>query len=511
MLEKDKKLREAAAAEARRRIEADRKKASPRVKKLLAHIEQHLFDSKLDSTSLMRACEVRDKSMPTIFHREVGTAPMRYLRDLRMDVAVRLLTDTELAPWKVGHLVFDVSGASFYGRFSRWSDMSPTAFRKAARKATREVAGEPEGQELREIGLALFLGESGNLELDQLDRSIRHLAALRAVEAPAPPSALAIDGATVERGIALALWERLRYLPPREQREAVRQPGALSTTVLFDVLREKSREEGRKDRQAGVRLAELALASLDGVAAHLTPEELANKQAQGWAWLANARRLALDYPAAKRAFAKARKLLPEDPDPQVLAEISGLEGELLLFQSKLKEALELKDRAVELFRPLENEEALAAALVAKAMTIGRIRGYESAIPDLVDALKLLDTKSQPYLVVAAHQNLLLAYALCGQHAEAIKRLPEVRSLCGRVNDPVILHQLQWTEGLIRQAQGDYEAAERHALEAQQGFALLGELGFAAAVDLDLAEPRGKNVVAKARLTVAQGRPGENRG
>ncbi|MEE8524524.1 MAG: AraC family transcriptional regulator, partial [Thermoanaerobaculia bacterium] len=359
MLDHDQKLLEAAAAPARRRIRADREQASPRVKKLLNHIDEHLFDPKLDATSLMRACKVRSKSMATMFHREVGAAPMRYLRHRRMDVAVRLLTDTDLEPWKVGHLVFDADGNGFYGRFSRWSKKSPTQFRKEARKAGREAAAEPGGQALRETGLAVFLGDSDGLELDQLDRMMAHLEALRNAKVPAPPPALAIDGAIFERGIALAFWERLRQLAATEQREVVRQPGALRTTALFDVLREKSREEGRRDRQAGVRLAETALASLDGVAAYLTPAELADKQAQGWAWLGNARRLALDYPAAGRAFAKARTLLPEDPDRQVLAEISHLESQLLLFQSKLKEALAFKNLAVEEVRSLGKSELLA--------------------------------------------------------------------------------------------------------------------------------------------------------
>ncbi|MEE8524452.1 MAG: AraC family transcriptional regulator [Thermoanaerobaculia bacterium] len=179
------------------------------MKKLLTHIEEHLFDSKLDATSLMRACKVRSKSMATIFHREVGAAPMRYLRNRRMDVAVRLLTETDLEPWKVGHLVFDVDGSSFYGRFSRWSKRSPTQFRKEARKAGREAATEPGGQELRETGLAVFLGDSDQLELDQLDRMIGQMEALRDAKAPARPPALAIDGVIIERGISLAFWERL--------------------------------------------------------------------------------------------------------------------------------------------------------------------------------------------------------------------------------------------------------------------------------------------------------------
>ena len=485
MLDHDQKLLEAAAQRPRQRIRTDRGKASARVKPLLAHIDDNLFDPGLSSPSMMAACKVRDHSMATVFTRETGATPTGYIRDRRMETAARLLTETDLKIWMIGHLVFDCDLASFSAAFKRWSGSSPNAYRKAARKAAREA--DSVGHDLRKIGETLLGGGLAELTADQLDHLIRYLHAQREAAGPPAPPALAIDGSTVERGVALAMWERLRHLPPAEQKALVRQPYGLRSTALFDVLREKSREEGRKDRQAGVRIAELAIASLDGVAAHLTSEELANKKAQGWAWLGNARRLALDFPAADRSFAKARKLLPRDPDPQVLADVCHLQSQLLLFQSKLKQSLALKDEAVGLLRPLNCGEVLAETLIARAMVVGRAAGFESAIPDLVEARELLDSTSQPYLVLATHYNLMAAYALCGQHSKARQRLPEARSLCARLGDPVALHQLEWTEAILERAAGNFEAAESRALQARQGFVSLGEVRYAAAVDFDLAE------------------------
>jgi AraC-like DNA-binding protein len=486
MLGKDTKLREIAAEGARQRIRFDREHgASVRIKPLLNYIEQHLFDPELTSPKLMRECNVRNHSIATVFTREIEATPTDYIRDRRMETAMRLLSDTDLPIWKVGDLVFSDDLPNFSSKFKRWAGSPPTVFRVAARRAAAET--ESVDGDLRRIAEAILRGGLEELTLDQLDHLIRHLEAMREAQDPAAPPPLAIDGAGFERGMALAHWERLRHLPPGEQKAVVRQPYAPRTTALFDLLREKSREEGRKDRQTGVRLAELALASLDGIAVHLAPEELANKKAQGWAWLANARRLALDYPAAERGFVKALRLLPADPDPLVLAEICALEGELYLFQSKLKEALGLKDRAVEIFQSLGDEEALAAGLISRASTIGQARGWEFSIPDLLAALKLLDSKSQPYLTLVAYHNLLLVYALCGQSSEAIARLPEARVLCERVDDPSVTYHFQWTEGLIRKVEGEYEAAERQVLSAHDGFASLGESAYVAATDLELAE------------------------
>jgi tetratricopeptide (TPR) repeat protein len=197
--------------------------------------------------------------------------------------------------------------------------------------------------------------------------------------------------------------------------------------------------------------------------------------------------LALDYPAAEQGFIKARKMLPKEPWQEVLAEICELEADLHLFRSEFEKALDLNDRAVELFRSVGKDELLARSLVARATTLGRARGWQSAIPDLEEALGHLDSTSQPDLLLAAHHNLILAYTVCGQHSKAIERLPETRTLCIRVADPVALSQLLWTEALLKFAQGDYEAGERQALRARQDFASRGEFGYAAAVDLDLAE------------------------
>jgi tetratricopeptide (TPR) repeat protein len=434
---------------------------------------------------MMAACKVRDHSMATVFTRELGATPTGYIRDRRMETAARLLADTDLPIWKVGHLVFDRDLASFSAAFKRWAGCSPNAYRKAARKAATEA--DSVGHDLRKVAEALLSGGLAELTADQLDHLIHYLHAQREAAGPPAPPALAIDGSTVERGVALTMWERLRHLPPAEQKALVRQPYGLRSTTLFDVLREKSREEGRKDRQAGVRIAELAIASLDGVAAHLTSEELANKKAQGWAWLGNARGLALDYPAAEQGFTKARSMLPKEPWQEVLAETCELEADLFLFRSDFERALDLNDRAVELFRSVGKDDLLARSLVARASTIGRARGWQSSIPDLQEALECLDSTSQPHLLLAASQNLMSVYVLCGQHSKAIEMVPEVRILGKRVADPVALNQLLWTEALLKSSQDDYEAAERQALKARQGFASLGEFGYAAAVDLDLAE------------------------
>ncbi len=442
------KLLELASARALNRIAEDRDRASQKVKPLLEHIEKNLFEKRLTATTLMEDCGVRDRAMSVTFRQELNMAPADYIRDRRMETAARLLRDTNLTVATIGELVYDCDLGAFSHRFSRWAKMSPKKYRKAIRADPDSVR---------------FPGRRASAS-----------------------QSLTVDGRKLDRGLALAHWEELRHLPAKKQREMVREPYSLTTPALFDVLREKSREEGRKDRQVGVRLAEVALASLDGVAGFMTAEELANRKAQGMAWLGNALRLALDFPEAERAFAEAWKLLAEDPDLEVVAELCHIEGELFQFQSKYEAALKLEDRAVEIFRSLGKIRSLAESLLSRGVTIGYSRGFESAIPDFLEALGLAESVNDSYLTACAHQDLVTAYALSGRTEEALKSLAVARVCCADAGDCVLANQLDWVEGFVAKQENRPELAEDRFLAARSGFIAAGESGFAAVVALDLA-------------------------
>jgi AraC-like DNA-binding protein len=481
LLDRETQLRDGATVNSRKRMQRDREeKASPRIQPVLAHLEVHFLDHGFTVAVWWEACGVRDNALSTRFARDLGYTPGVYLRRRRMEVAAEMLEATDLKVWKIADLVCYPNVGSFCRAFKEWSGLKPSDYRKTARKAAREA--ESLELDMRDLARALLQGEVG-----RMDRAVRVRLASHLLSFDEPPRTLAMDGAKLERGIALAHWEDLRYLPPAEQKDLVRRHYSLTTPALFDLLREKSREEGRKDREAGVRVAELAIASLDGIAAHLTPDDLANRKAQGSAWLGNALRLALDYPAAERTFARARKLLPEEPDSQVLAEVWDLESDLYLCQSKFDKALELKNRALELFRSLGNKRSLAETLLSRAIAIGRSLGYESAIPDFLNAVEVAEPVNDPHLTACAYQSLATAYALAERPDEALQMLPVARTHCANAGDRLLTNQLQWIEGLIARQRDQLDLAEEFFLTVRSGFVAMGESGLAAIVDLDLAE------------------------
>ena len=272
--------------------------------------------------------------------------------------------------------------------------------------------------------------------------------------------------------------------PYAVQRATVR---AHASPALFHKLREKSLEMGRRDRLQGVRLAELAVVSLEGCAKNLGAG-IHDYRALGWAWVGRARRLANDHAAADEAFARAEAewCVPRpSPDPVIEAEILDLKSALRLFQRRFDEALELASRSIDRLRLLDEPRLLARALVGWA-NIMIYRGDEpTARPCLQEALELVDSCDEPYLVLSAMSALANLHAQLGAHEEAAGVLPKAKALCTQLAFELGWHQLRWIEGLVKKGQGELETAASLFLDAKQGFEGLGELDCVAVITLDL--------------------------
>ena len=149
------KLLEAAATPVLERIRRDGKNAPRQVKPLLTYLENHLFDPDLDANHLKRACGVRDNTLPIKFHRAVSLPPYAYIEDCRLEVACRLLTDTDLRVWQIAQLIGYSTLQVFSRAFDRWSGVRPTIYRSQSRRS-REVLESVRPRRFRGTG------ESGN-------------------------------------------------------------------------------------------------------------------------------------------------------------------------------------------------------------------------------------------------------------------------------------------------------------------------------------------------------------
>jgi hypothetical protein len=321
----------------------------------------------------------------------------------------------------------------------------------------------------------------------------------------APVPRTLVDGKDYERYQADQLWQRIRVLPFQEQKREVR--GYLfRSTVLFDLLRKRSREEGREDRERGVRVAKLALVSLEGHE-EVFGERIHDLRALGWAWLANARRLSLDAEGAEADMARADREWSEpraERDLAISAEIRLLESGLRTWQRRYEDALELLDESVRQSRLIGNSFLQAQALVQRASVNWFLDRLEDSIVDVRSALDI--DHGDPCLEFTAAYNLAHWMARIGRAGEAARAIPSLKEFSMGSGRPFARHQVQWIEAVVKHALGEREAAESLYSQARSGFEALGELPALALVSLDLSvfyaeEHRRLRASALARKTV----------
>ena len=128
-----KQLLRAAAIETMDRIRTDHEQVPLKLKPLLAYIEDHLFDANLSVNQVKKACGVRDNSVAIHFHACVGQPPHAYISQCRMEVASRLLRDSELPVWKISELLGFSSIQVFSRAFYRWAKERPSTYRRLNR------------------------------------------------------------------------------------------------------------------------------------------------------------------------------------------------------------------------------------------------------------------------------------------------------------------------------------------------------------------------------------------
>lgn len=123
------------------RIRRDRDQVPAKLKPLLSYIEAHLFHPELSVNRMKRDCGVRDNSVAIHFHACVGQPPHAYISQCRMDVAARLLSDSDLPVWKISEMLGFSSIQVFSRAFYRCAQQRPSTYRRRHRPILRAADG----------------------------------------------------------------------------------------------------------------------------------------------------------------------------------------------------------------------------------------------------------------------------------------------------------------------------------------------------------------------------------
>ncbi len=504
--EPDEALLERAKEAALRRVETDAERVADELKPVLLHVAESLreagtgalFPAATSAASVKAACRMK-AGLLRRFRAALGHGLAEYLKRCRMEAAKDLLRYRDLKVWRIAFFTGYAGLQTFWRAFKTATGKSPEAFRRASEPRQRRLVPETEMTSDRFWWRAILGDLTPEEHEGLLERLRERLEALEPpTEALPPPWArIELSGFADPAQAVEELWGSVSELPAAEQLAWARGV-AVDSPAFFELLGRKIEEVGRHDPAGALQLADLALAHLDRNAEDLQPET-GSLQARGLAWRANALRLNHNFDAAAQAFTTAWEMWETAARPPcVEAEICDFEAALLREQRRNEEALERLNRAASLAQAHGLPRVLVTALLQRVVLVAYSGGKpRSAIGDLRLALHRLEGQDEPYLRLAAYSNLVAAYALAGQHREALEVLPRARALCDELGERTTYFILKWTEGLARRDLGESDAAQRLLEQARDGFIERDARDNAAVVALDLA-----------LLHLAEGHPGE---
>jgi AraC-like DNA-binding protein len=355
------------------RIRKDRQNASQRLKPLLEHIETHLFNPELNVDQLKRACGIRDNSISIVFHSEMGDTPGNYIAENRLDIAARLLRDTDLKVWRVAEVI-GYSGIAVFSRaFERWAGQRPRAFRESVRKVLEKVPDQGDVLPLEDLHSKKFWRQtmSGELSAEQAQALIDRLRIIygqpvkQGVGGPSREHGIIVNPGEHEKESAQMVWDSLQSYGREERKYIVRNYVTFHSPVLFEFLLAKGEEEGKGDPEMGAFITELAVDSLDGSAENLG-EKLADLRTYGLARLAGACLLNGDTEGASRAIERAQiawDVERQEKDRWAEVEIMRQRSLLLRAGKKISEARRIEREVDAIVQELELGEAETGAVV----------------------------------------------------------------------------------------------------------------------------------------------------
>ena len=181
----------------------------------------------------------------------------------------------------------------------------------------------------------------------------------------------------IESLAAMAEWAEVRRLPSRRsQRDRVRMSKACHTLAFFRLVLGEVREATAWDEAEF--LAGLALLAVEAMSQRqqITQASSHDLQAEVWTAVANARRLAAEWPRAHQALANAERHLKEGTgEPRLRAGLLSITASMLADQGHVAQAVDILEECRAIYEDL-SEWALRARTFVKIANI--LAGTEPA-------------------------------------------------------------------------------------------------------------------------------------
>lgn len=296
------------------------------------------------------------------------------------------------------------------------------------------------------------------------------------------------EGATTAELLQEAeeIWSTLEGLRAEVRRQWVETAppeASRSWAALVRVGCEASERAASDNPTWALELAEFALF----LAPRATGDEAAQALSYAWGYLANARRVALDFDGADAAFAHSWSLWGAVADSELLPKwrLFDLEASLRREQHRFPEALERLDQALACSQ--RDRLAKGRILLKKANVFEHMGDSEQALAVLEEAAPLIEAEGDPRQLFALRFNTADNLCRLERYTEAARLLPRVHELVNAEQDNR-LNRIRtiWLDAKVKAGLGRKEEAMA-GLEAVRDFFTTEELPYEAALaSLDLA-------------------------
>lgn len=303
------------------------------------------------------------------------------------------------------------------------------------------------------------------------------------------------DAAITAAGVTAL--ERVRQIE-REREEAKRAPldaspeeEELWTWGACEALLERSHSLRLDDPEGMLRFANLAVMAAEKIDSDgYGQAPVADLQARSWAALANAYRVATDFPQAAAAMERALAHRARGTgDPLLLARISDLAASLACGERRFSEAFRMLDLSFSLYQAFGDSHDAGRVLVMKGLFLGYAGESEQGIAHLALGLEMVDRDRDPQLAFQALHNILLLQLDAGDLQSVASSVARARPLYERYAGRVERIKLEVIFGRLAAGFGDLERAEECWARAWRSFEEIGLGLYSAQALLEVANIR----------------------
>ena len=120
------------------------------VETALKYITDHLFEARLNVSTLQEACNLRNNNLSGRFRRYTGLSLYEYILGKRLEAAMHLLTFGKIEIYLIAAAVGYTHHESFSRAFKRWVGCSPSEYRAKFNRRSRQAKTQ-HGRASREI------------------------------------------------------------------------------------------------------------------------------------------------------------------------------------------------------------------------------------------------------------------------------------------------------------------------------------------------------------------------